>query len=427
MKKILIEGRLLSTYRIVYNGENRAAGFVAKKLQEWIASTCGVKPDTVTEGVREDLCGCIVLGAYGAHSLEATAYGDCEMYVKDGAVFVDADDIVGLTEGAAYLAALLTLTTDAAVTGEMLKYSTKLQPREEYLADAGAFLPAYRLMHHVPKEELTLDYKKRKFNDPNGRSFIIAHRCEHIFYPENSLESAISAWRCGADSIELDIQKSSDGVWFCMHDGSLTRTTNATDYVGKDGFPDTLQAVEWSYSQLRALRLKDRFGKLTPFPIPSLEEVLKACDGRMYIHLDKSFSYVNDIFPLMEKVGVYEPVYLVNNIGFGGILQLKDRYAEKGVRLQNMVRTWSAEATAEVAEKLLAQGDHITPAVIPLGDFVKFGDEDFAVIDRYAGRLRIGAWFLRDFDYEELWRQGRRHGINIIMTDHPMDVIALGI
>ena len=427
MKNLKIDGKPLSLFRIVHGNDNRACGTVAKKLQEWIRLSCDIVLEIVSDHNGVNLRGCIVLGALPTHTPKVDAYGDCSMYVQNGTVFVDAADIVGLATGASYFASVLALAVDQNVEGQEISFRSSMQSRESYVANAEAFLPAYRFINHIPVEELTLEHKKQMFNDPKGRSFVIAHRCEHTFYPENSLEAAISAWCCGADSIEVDIQKSTDGVWMCMHDANVTRTTNAEELLGKEGYPTSPKLCDWTYAQLRTLRLKDRYGAVTPFPIPTLEEMLKACDGRIFIHLDKRFSYVDDIFPLMEKTGVYEPVYLVNNIKFDGMLQLKDRFADQGIRLQNMVRTWDTEETSTYAAKLLEHAQSMTPAIIPLGDYVKYTEETFEAIKPYAGKLRIGAWFLREFDYEELWRDGRVHGINIIMTDRPMDVIRLGI
>lgn len=39
----------------------------------------------------------------------------------------------------------------------------------------------------------------------------------------------------------------------------------------------------------------------------------------------------------------------------------------------------------------------------------------------------IGAWYLRRFDTEELWREGVARGINIMMTNHPIEIIRLGL
>lgn len=427
MKKVKIDGRPLSLFRIVHNGKDGACKMAAKKLREWLDSCCGVKLEIVSNYSGENLRGCIVLGSLPTHTVSVDRYGDCKLYVQKNTVFVDAADIVGFAEGCAYLASKLALTVDENIEGQDLFYTSTLQSREEYEKNTEAFLTAYRAIHHVPAEELTLEHKKQTFNDPMGRSFVIAHRCEHTFYPENSLEAAISAWRCGADSIEVDIQKSADGVWVCMHDATLTRITNVEEFLGKPGYPNSDRLCDWSFEQLRALRLKDPYGHVTSFVIATLEEMLVACDGRMYIHLDKRFSYVNDIFPLMEKLGIYESVYLVNNIKFDEMLRLKDVFADRGIRLQNMVRTWNVEATREFAAKLLEHASSMTPAIIPVGDYVKYTDELWEVVRPYANKLRIGAWFLRDFDYEELWREGRAKGINIIMTDHPMDVIRLGI
>ena len=76
---------------------------------------------------------------------------------------------------------------------------------------------------------------------------------------------------------------------------------------------------------------------------------------------------------------------------------------------------------------MLENLSHITPALIPFGDYVGHTDEITALIAKHKDRLRFGAWFLRDFDYEALWRKARTQGISIFMTDHPLDLIGLSL
>jgi hypothetical protein len=223
----------------------------------------------------------------------------------------------------------------------------------------------------------------------------------------------------------VDIQKSADGVWMCMHDSDLRRVTNAADLLGSEGYPSSPQLCDWSFAQLRTLRLKDAYGVLTPFVIPTMQEILRACDGRIYVHLDKAFSVTDEIFPVMEALGVYQCVYLVNHIGIHEVLKENLHFAKKGVRLDNLTRPRRGVTVDEVIDTMLKNEGRVTPAVIPLGDYILHGEKECELARCFGDRIRFGAWFLRDFDYEALWREARESGISIFMTDHPLDVIAL--
>ena len=417
----LLDGVPLRKYQIDCDQKDPAHCVIAEKMNQWLHTFCGIQLSIA----GSDPCGehhrCIILGAYAGGM--AIQYGDCSVYMRSGNVFVDATDIAGLGAGVSRLVSMLAEGI-ASSDGSELCFQTSLQHREEYARNTEAFLPVYHFVNRTPAEELTLDRKQQVLHNPNDRIFVIAHRGEHTFYPENSLESVISAWRCGADSVEVDIQKSADGVWMCMHDPCLLRTTNAEAYLGKEGFPESSTLSDWTFDQLRKLRLKDPYEKVTTFLIPTLEEMLHACNERIYIHLDKHFSLADDIFPIMEQLGVYRCVYLVNNIRWEGIEQI-DHFADRNLRLDSMLRPSKVQTATELMPKVLEHGG--IPAIIPLGDYIKHGETEHTLSQRYGKTIRIGAWFLRDFDYESLWREAREYGISIFMTNHPMDIIALNL
>ncbi len=421
MNNMTVLGIPLSHCRILYDGGVSAAATVAQKLQEWIARQCGVRLPVAESEEHTPAKGYILLAP-----LPHATYGEGVLCVRNGGVCLQGNDVVGLTELAAYLVHILSHAKEN-VTASMLSYRTALGPREAYVESADAFSACYRLAHAASAEGLTLAHKRKILNDPQGRAFVIAHRGEHVFYPENSLEGAISAWRGGADSVEVDIQKSADGVWMCMHDEDVTRTTNAGELLGHSGFPTSPLLCDWTLAQLRELRLKDAYGVQTPFPIPTLAEILHACDGRIFVHLDKAFSVTEDVFPFMEELGVFDCVYLVNHIAIEDILKQKDHFADRGIRLDSIPRPRHklGQTAADILPAILENLPHTTPAIVPLGDYVKHGDAERALIRQYKDKLRFGAWFLRDFDHEALWLEAHESGIRIFMTDRPLDLIAL--
>lgn len=61
------------------------------------------------------------------------------------------------------------------------------------------------------------------------KPLIIAHRGAAHLAPENTLVSAELAYNLSCDGWEIDIQISSDGVPFLMHDDTLERTTNVEE------------------------------------------------------------------------------------------------------------------------------------------------------------------------------------------------------
>jgi glycerophosphoryl diester phosphodiesterase len=60
---------------------------------------------------------------------------------------------------------------------------------------------------------------------------IIAHRGASHAYPENSLVAFRKAVASGADSLEVDLRRSADGVIYCLHDYHLRRLAGFSGYV----------------------------------------------------------------------------------------------------------------------------------------------------------------------------------------------------
>ncbi|HZK60580.1 MAG TPA: glycerophosphodiester phosphodiesterase family protein, partial [Anaerovoracaceae bacterium] len=61
----------------------------------------------------------------------------------------------------------------------------------------------------------------------------MAHRGNRQLCPENTLAAFRQAIIDGADIIETDLHLSADGVFICIHDETLDRTTNAQGLVAK--------------------------------------------------------------------------------------------------------------------------------------------------------------------------------------------------
>ena len=62
----------------------------------------------------------------------------------------------------------------------------------------------------------------------NKKILILGHRGYRKKFPENTILAFNKAFEFGADGIECDIQKSSDGVYFVFHDMDLARMTGVS-------------------------------------------------------------------------------------------------------------------------------------------------------------------------------------------------------
>src|SRR4051794_28222219 len=109
--------------------------------------------------------------------------------------------------------------------------------------------------------------------DPATGTMLVAHRGSSVNAPENTLAAFDRAVAEHADRMSLDVHLTKDGVPVVIHDGTLTRTTDA-----KRRFPGS---SPWSVgaltlAQVRTLDAGSWFGDgaFTGIRVPTLDEVL---------------------------------------------------------------------------------------------------------------------------------------------------------
>lgn len=103
-----------------------------------------------------------------------------------------------------------------------------------------------------------------------GETLIGAHRGGPAAgLPENAIETmAATHARNPSALLEIDVQRSADGVLFLLHDDRLDRTTTGTG-----------PAATLTWAELSALRLKDIDGAVTRARIPRLADALAWARG----------------------------------------------------------------------------------------------------------------------------------------------------
>ena len=117
------------------------------------------------------------------------------------------------------------------------------------------FVPVWADSFTPPAWMLDYDEKLHALTYPSGRICSSSHRGDVENYPENSLEAILSAIMLGADAVEIDIRLTKDNVMVLMHDETLIRTTDWRQKCGKNGLPLSPNIEDWTYEQLRELRL----------------------------------------------------------------------------------------------------------------------------------------------------------------------------
>lgn len=139
----------------------------------------------------------------------------------------------------------------------------------------------------------TVDHILESFNEPAQKSvLVVSHRSDWRNAPENSLQAIQNCIDMGIDMVEIDLKKTKDGHLILMHDKTIDRTTTGK---GRPG--------DYTLEELREFRMRNGVGHKTRHLIPTFEEVMTLCKGRIMVNVDKGYDYFKDAYAILEKTG----------------------------------------------------------------------------------------------------------------------------
>lgn len=129
---------------------------------------------------------------------------------------------------------------------------------------------------------------------------ITAHRGSSREAPENTMAAIKKAVDDLADYVEIDVQETEDGVVVLGHDSTLKRVAGVNRTIGS-----------YSFEELQKLDVGSWFShKYAGEKIPSLEEVMAFCKGKININIEIKNAGSRSLLP--EKVAVLIDQYQMN-------------------------------------------------------------------------------------------------------------------
>jgi glycerophosphoryl diester phosphodiesterase len=108
--------------------------------------------------------------------------------------------------------------------------------------------------------------------------------------PENCIATYANTLKYSYSMMEIDPRYTKDSVMVIHHDPTLNRTTTGTGKV-----------IDYTYNELKELRLKDKKGHPTQYQIPTFEEVLEWGRGKTIFVLDKKDVPIEARIRMIEK------------------------------------------------------------------------------------------------------------------------------
>lgn len=180
--------------------------------------------------------------------------------------------------------------------------------------------------------------------------FVVAHRGDWRYAPENSVAAIEHSIAVGVDVVELDLQLTRDSVLIVMHDATLNRTTTGKGRV-----------ADWTLDSIRTLKLKNGCGIRTKHPVPTLEEALLAAKGRVLVNLDKADRYFDLVVPVLERTGTTRQIVMKGSKPADEVLALYGKYLDEVIYMP--VVNLDNENAAELMQGYIA---NLKPAAYEL-------------------------------------------------------------
>ena len=161
----------------------------------------------------------------------------------------------------------------------------------------------FTINYDVESNYNTATLRRQLFDKKDTTVMIVSHRGDWHGTAENSLHSIQKAIEKGCAAVEVDVRKTKDDSLVLMADETVDRMTNGTGRV-----------ADMTLAELRALGLKEYHGKPTPLHIPTLEEALRYCKGKILIAVSNYKEYKSDIDALVKKTGTETEYYCLDKV-----------------------------------------------------------------------------------------------------------------
>ncbi|GAB3013884.1 hypothetical protein GCM10027185_06080 [Spirosoma pulveris] len=243
---------------------------------------------------------------------------------------------------------------------------------------------------------------------PNQAAKISAHRGGGDLkgYPENCIESFDYLAKKMPVIIECDIDLTKDSVMVMMHDATLDRTTTGTGKL-----------IDRNYAELSQYRLEDNQGNVTPYKIPTLEEVLRWGKNKVTFTLDVkrnvSFAKVVD---MIHKTGADDYVAVITyNAQDAAKLNKLDPYLMISVTIRNRAEYDRLRELGVPDSRMVA----FVGVKEPDADLYKFlHEKGIACILGTLGNLDKQAAAKGD----QVYKKFVENGADIMSTDRPLEI-----
>jgi len=223
------------------------------------------------------------------------------------------------------------------------------------------------------------------------------HRGANRYAPENTLPAFEKAIRLGADFVEFDVRRTSDGKFYLLHDSTLDGKTN-----GKGPIAQTPSSV------IATLSAGVKFGRpYAELGLPTMDDFLKTVAGRWTLYFDAKAIAPEALASAVEKHRVIE-----RTVVYGGPAYLaKIKALDPRIRLMPPLDSpASLEALARDLKPYAVDADWeiLSPNLISRC---------------HALGIKVFSDALGQHEQITDYQKAMDWGIDLIQTDHPLRVM----
>lgn len=260
-----------------------------------------------------------------------------------------------------------------------------------------------------------------QINNPSEDYVLVAsHRGNWQVAPENSLESIQSCIDLGVDIVEIDLRRTMDGHLILMHDSDLNRTTNGSGNVSSK-----------TLAEIKQLFLKDRFGNITNYRVPTFKETMQLSKDKIVVMVDKANDFFNETNTILTETGTVnqslflEPYQyseaiskmsqdLFNNCLY--VPRIKENVDNKLGYITPFINNNSAQAIEIRFSSVDSHTLDVIPFIKESGISIWFTALSSEMVAGFTDQTSI-------INPELGWGKCIEMGANIIMTDYPQNIV----
>ncbi len=116
---------------------------------------------------------------------------------------------------------------------------------------------------------------------------------------ENTIPALYAAIQSGADILEIDLIRSTDGKFYLFHDGNEKRL------LGQNRNIKTMDSNE-----IESLHYRNNIGHVVSFKVEKLADVLTTFKGDILLNIDRSWEYWDTLLPFLDTFHMEEQILL---------------------------------------------------------------------------------------------------------------------